>query len=146
MPDVSGEYQGARITKMKLMLCIFFLFLAPAVNAVEIAYSSIHIGIMHPNGVDLVGYSTEKQLNNHWYRFYTFGLPALAATGFSYYDYYQGNGFTHTLGIGIGSVIYGSIAYQHQLNKKQYLKIGVGLTTGIAYSGIYPVFAYENRF
>ena len=115
-------------------------------TAAEGELRSYHIGLLHPNGVDVVGYSVEKRIGDKVYRFYNFGFPSLAAAGLSYYASYQGNGPTGTVGVGVGSVIYASLAYQWRFDDRAYLKLGAGLTAGVAYSGPYPVLAYEHRF
>jgi len=107
---------------------------------------SIHLGFLYPNGVDVAGYSVERQISADVYRFYTFGAPSLAAIGLSYYGDFEGDGFTSTVGIGIGSILYGSVAYQWQADTLHYWKLGAGLTAGVAYSGVYPVLSYEYRF
>lgn len=106
---------------------------------------SVHLGLFHPNGVDVLGYSVEKQFDNNIYTFYTFGFPSLAAIGYSYYKHHEADSFTGTLGVGIGSVFYGSIAYQWITGDSHCLKLGVGWTTGVAYKGVYPVLTYEFR-
>ena len=106
----------------------------------------MHFGLLYPNGVDVVGYSVEKRISANVYRFYTFGIPSLAAVGLSYYGSYGGDGLTSTLGVGIGSVLYGSLAYQWQMDKSRYWKLGAGVTFGVAYGGVYPVLSYEYRF
>jgi hypothetical protein len=107
---------------------------------------SMHLGLLYPNGVDVAGYSVEKRISADLYRFYTFGFPSLAAVGLSYYMNYGGDGLTSTVGVGIGSVLYGSVAYQWQTDKSCYWKLGAGVTAGVAYSGVYPVLSYEYRF
>lgn len=111
---------------------------------------SFHLGLMHPNGVDLAGYSVEKKFSNAFsnniYSFYNFGFPSLAATGFSFYGNRNGNGFTATAGIGIGFVLYGSAAYQCKIEQDQYIKLGAGLGFGVAHSGLLTVISYEYRF
>ena len=107
---------------------------------------SAHFGLFYSNGVDIAGYTVEKRINADVYSFYTFGFPALAALGLSYYRSYEGDGFTSSIGVGIGSVLYGSMAYQWQTDKLHYLKLGAGLTVGVAYGGVYPVLSYEYRF
>lgn len=108
--------------------------------------ASYHIGFLYPNGVDVAGYSVEKQLENHFYRFHTFGYPSFAALGVSYYQRYQDSGFVATFGVGVGSIMYTSAAYQWQLGMQDYLKLGAGFATGVAYTGSYPVLSYEHRF
>jgi hypothetical protein len=112
----------------------------------NVQVKSVHLGLVHPAGVDVLGYSVEKELGNGLYSFYTFGFPALAAMGFSYYEQYGGNGFTATAGVGIGFILYGSAAYQWQIGQRHYLKFGAGLGTGVSYNGAYPVLSYEYRF
>lgn len=147
MPGVISE--KARMVgaaRTIIMTWLLLLMSTMEASAADTRYKSFHFGFMDPNGVDLVGYTVEKPITVNVYRFYTFGIPSLAAIGLSYYDDYHGNGLTSTVGVGIGSVLYGSIAFQLRLAKMQYLKIGAGLTAGIAYSGAYPVLAYEKRF
>jgi hypothetical protein len=107
---------------------------------------SYHLGLMYPNGVDFVGYTVEDKIKNNLYRFYTFGFPSIAAIGVTYCDNHEGNGLAATFGVGIGSVMYGSIAYQLQIKETHFVKLGAGLTTGIVYNGVYPVLSYEHRF
>jgi hypothetical protein len=114
--------------------------------ASEGSAKSFHVGIFHPSGVDLIGFTVENKIANEIYWYYTFGIPSLAAIGACYYSNYPGNSFTSTLGVGIGSLMYGSIAYQIQIIRMHYLKFGAGLTASIVYSGVYPVFSYEYRF
>lgn len=108
--------------------------------------SSVHAGFLYPAGVDVAGYTAEMRLNGRWYWYYTFGLPSLAATGFSCYADYNGNGPVATAGIGIGSVAYASVVYQLRVANNQFLKVGGGYTTGIAYTGLFPALSYEMRF
>ena len=124
-----------------VLLCAF-----TTAAATEVEVRSYHVGLLHPNGVDVAGYSIEKRISDNVYRFYNFGFPSFAAVGMGYYANYQGNGPTGTLGVGIGSVLYASLAYQWRLAGEDYLKLGAGLTAGVAYSGAYPVLAYEHRF
>ncbi|MDD2898043.1 MAG: hypothetical protein PHI31_04955 [Desulfuromonadaceae bacterium] len=108
--------------------------------------SSVHAGFLYPAGVDVAGYTAEVGLSDHWYWYYTFGFPSLAATGFSCYADYDGNGPVATAGVGIGSVAYASVVYQLRVADNQYLKLGGGYTTGVAYTGLYPALSYEMRF
>lgn len=108
--------------------------------------SSFHAGIFHPNGVDLVGYSVERETAEGLHWFYTLGFPSFAAGGLSYYENYRDNGMFATVGIGIGSAAYASLGYQWRLSGKQYLKTGLGFTGGVAYSGLIPVLSYEHRY
>jgi hypothetical protein len=107
--------------------------------------SSLHTGLFHPNGVNAVGYSVEQQTRQGLYWFYTMGFPSLAAIGLSYYDNHGDAGLFATGGIGIGSILYGSLGYQWTLGNRQYIKAGAGLTAGIAYEGPFPVLSYERR-
>ena len=108
--------------------------------------ASVHAGFLYPAGVDVAGYTAEVSLNGRWYWYYTFGFPSLAATGFSCYADYDGNGPVATAGVGVGSVAYASVVYQLRLANDQFLKLGGGYTTGIAYTGLYPALSYEVRF
>lgn len=126
---------------------LFFTLLIMSMGAsADVNHRSVHLGIMHPSGVDVVGYSVESQLTDNIYRFYNFGFPSIAALGLSYCENYSSYGLTGSLGVGIGSVLYGSVAYQFPLAKMQFLKVGIGLTTSIAYSGGHSVLSYEHRF
>jgi len=107
--------------------------------------ASVHAGFLYPNGVDIIGYTVEHNLKNNFHGYYTFGFPSLAAVGVTYYSDYNGNGLTATLGVGIGSVFYTSLAYQLRLTERHYLKLGGGYATGIAYTGLYPSLSYEFR-
>jgi len=107
---------------------------------------SVHLGLVHPAGVDAVGYSVEGKFSNDLYSFYTFGYPALAAMGFTYYEQYGGNGLTATAGVGIGFILYGSVAYQWRIGQQHFFKFGAGLGTGVSYNGAFPVLSYEYRF
>jgi hypothetical protein len=108
--------------------------------------SSAHFGLVHPEGVDVAGYSVERKFDGNVYSFYTFGFPSLAAIGFSYYGQYAGNGLTATAGVGVGFVLYGSVAYQFRAGQNDFIKLGAGWGAGVAYSGGYPVLSYEHRF
>lgn len=134
------------IVSVNALPAIFLFALAVDAYVDDAGTKSFHFGFMHPNGVNLVGYSVEKRVSTGVYAFYTFGFPSLAAAGLSYYAAYEGSGLTGTVGVGIGSVLYGAIAYQIELKKLHYLKIGAGLTTSIVYNGAYPVLSYEKRF
>jgi hypothetical protein len=138
---------------LKLILIIFsvitilaFVHNSYAKSNQKDRISSIHVGFLYHNGVDIVDYSVEHKLKSRLYYFYTFGFPSLAATGISYYRDYHHNGIVGTIGVGIGSVAYSSILYQLQLAAKHYIKMGVGYTAGVAYTGIYPAVSYEMRF
>jgi len=131
---------------VKFVLTLFLFISVVDADAADAGIKSFHYGFMHPSGVDLVGYTVERQVTSDVYGYYTFGFPSLAAAGLAYYSAYEGNGLTGTLGVGIGSVLYGSVAYQIEFNKKHYLKIGIGLTTSVAYNGAFPVVSYENKY
>jgi len=138
---------GRLVSRRGRLHAILVLFFAlTTVAAADDEVRSYHVGVLHPNGVDVAGYSVEKPIGDRLYRFYTFGFPSLAAAGLSYYANYRGNGLTGTVGVGIGSVLYASLAYQWRLEDKAYLKLGAGGTAGVAYSGAYPVLSYERRF
>lgn len=137
------------IRRMTILCSACFLLIIPSyVNALagEGKTESFHLGALYPNGVDVAGYTVEKEISNNAYLFYTFGLPSVAALGISYYNNYNGDGFTGTVGVGIGSAAYGSLAYQWKLKERDFLKLGAGVTAGIAYSGLYPVLSFEHRF
>jgi len=133
---------------VKTITAIYLYLLIPSADASasSLPNKSMHFGLMHPNGVDVVGYSVEKPLTKNVYSFYNFGFPSLAAVGLSYYENYNSNGLTSAIGVGIGSILYASIAYQFAISNMQYIKAGAGLTTSIVYSGPYPVLSYEYRF
>jgi hypothetical protein len=135
-------------TTFKSLPLILFCYAAVAVAEEMDATSvqSFHLGLVHPAGVDVVGYSVEKKFSNGLYSFYTFGFPALAAMGFTYYEQYGGNGLTATAGVGIGFILYGSAAYQWRIGQQHFLKFGAGLGTGVSYNGAFPVLSYEYRF
>jgi hypothetical protein len=142
------------LTFRHFLLWAFLVGAAPANAAGEAAgesapqmeISSVHAGFLYPNGVDVLGYTIEHKINNKFYCYYTFGLPSLAAAGISYYCDYNGNGIAATAGIGIGSVAYGSLVYQIRITDRNFLKLGGGYTTGIAYTGLYPALSYEFRY
>ena len=133
----------------KIRSACIALWLLPGLNVgawADEAVRSVHWGFLYPNGVDLVGYTVERRIDAGLYGFYTFGFPSLAAAGVSYYRDFAGNGFTSTAGIGIGSVLYGSAGYQWRVSERGFVKLGAGLTFGVAYGGVYPVISYERRF
>ncbi len=115
-------------------------------RAEEANTQSYHLGAFHPNGVDLAGYGVESKIQTNFYYFYTFGFPSLAATGIAYYQDHEGNGWAANVGVGIGSVLYGAIDYQWRIKEADFVKVGVGLTASIVYSGFYPVLSYEHSF
>ena len=132
--------------KRSINVFLLLLSLCMEVVADERAVESYHLGFMYPNGVDVVGYTAEQEFSNHLYRFYTFGIPSFAAVGGSYYKNFIGDGLSATFGLGIGSIAYCSVAYQMHLRKTDYIKLGTGFTTGVAYTGAYPALSYEHRF
>jgi hypothetical protein len=117
-------------------------------NAEEDNLRSYHLGIFYPNGADIAGYTVEKHIKNNFYSFYTFGFPAIASIGATYYDKYEDNGLAASFGVGLGylSMIHGSIFYQWKFEKSDYIKLGAGLATTLVYNGAFPVISYEHRF
>jgi hypothetical protein len=107
---------------------------------------SLHLGLFHPNGVDVLGFSVEQQINSNEYWFYNVGIPSFAAVGYSYYQHHAESGFLLTTGVGIGFVLYGSLAYQWLIKPQHLLKLGAVWATGVAYTGALPVVSYEYRF
>ncbi len=125
---------------------LLLLSAAISAQAAQEKVQSFHLGFLYPNGVDVIGYSVEEKMSRHTYRFYTFGIPSFAAIGLSYYDSFEGDGWCATVGVGIGSIMYSSLAYQWRVNNQDYVKLGAGFTTGVAYTGGYPALSYEHRF
>lgn len=140
-----GVYQLLLIILTLLIICTA-VDAALGETAAPERTTSVHAGFLDPNGVDVIGYSAERDLSNNFYHFYTFGFPSLAATGISYYCNYNGNGLAATVGIGIGSVAYTSLVYQLHFAERHVIKLGGGYTTGVAYTGLYPALSYEMRF
>lgn len=134
------------IARLLQNIGILLLLLYGQAHATEEKIRSYHYGFFHPSGMDIIGYSVEKEITDGLYRYYTFGLPSGAAIGINYYANYAGNGLTATAGIGIGILFDAALAYQYYLKKNDYLKIGAGYTHNIGYNGIFPVLAYERRF
>ncbi len=132
-----------RVGKKWLLVWLLLLFSIAQVDAAE---KSFHFGFVHPNGVDLIGYSVETKMDNNLYWYYTFGLPSFAAIGITYYSNHDGNGMTGTLGAGLGILLHASIAYQVNLGNRNFLKLGAGVVSGISYNGTIPVISYEHRF
>ncbi len=111
---------------------------------------SWHAGLFYPQGVDAVGYTVEKGLTEHLYGYYTFGFPALAAAGISYYQSYNGEGWTASAGTGIGFLNQGnfSLAYQWPLatdGDQMFLKMGIGYFGSLIANGPFPVLSIERR-
>ncbi|MDP2760115.1 MAG: hypothetical protein Q8O64_06870 [Sideroxyarcus sp.] len=120
-------------------------------GADETRATSMHLGMLYPNGVDVVGYTIEDKLNDNLYRYYTFGFPALASIGVSYYKNHAGNGLTASMGTGVGFLnqVNGSVAYQWQVQQSKepaFIKLGVGYAASLVFNGVIPVLSYEQRF
>lgn len=132
---------------MQLIIRIAVTTLLPNLGVAMESQSiqSLHLGFLHPNGVDVVGLSTEKKISGRLYQFYNFGIPSFAALGINYYGTYTGNGLNATAGVGLGSIAYSSATYQWRVGKFNYVKFGIGYTTGIDYNGLFPALAYEHR-
>lgn len=107
---------------------------------------SFHGGFLHPAGVDVLGYTVEHRWREGVYPYYTFGLPSFAAAGLAFYAEHDRPGPVVTVGVGLGSIAYASVAYQWRLRERLFLKVGGGYTTGIAYSGLFPVASVEKRY
>lgn len=107
---------------------------------------SFHGGFLHPAGVDVLGYTVEHRWREGVYPYYTFGVPSFAAAGLAFYAKHDRSGPVVTVGVGLGSIAYGSAAYQWRLRERLFLKVGGGYTTGIAYSGLFPVASVEKRY
>jgi hypothetical protein len=86
--------------------------------------SSFHAGLFRPDGVDLIGYSVEERTHQGMYWYYAPGFPPSAAIGLSYHGDYRASGPFITGGIGIGSILYGSLGYQWPLGDNQYIRAG----------------------
>jgi hypothetical protein len=127
------------------LILICYAGYAAAEDSHGVSVRSAHIGFLHPEGVDVAGYSMEEEFADEIYFFVTFGYPALAATGLTYYEQYGGNGLTATAGVGLGFVLYTSLGYQWQIGQQHFLKAGAGWAAGIAYEGAFPVLSYEYR-
>lgn len=114
--------------------------------------SSLHIGAFHPSGADIVGYSSEQQIGEHWFRYYAFGFPALAAIGINYYEHYSDNGLTASFGTGLGYFNQAnlSISYQWKLQRHganaYFVKIGLGYEESLVANGVFPVLSLEQRW
>ncbi|MDO8312969.1 MAG: hypothetical protein Q7T25_13630 [Sideroxyarcus sp.] len=111
---------------------------------------SMHAGIFYPNGVDIVGYTIEDKLSDNLYRYYTFGFPALASIGISYYKNYAGDGLTASIGTGIGFLnqVNVSVAYQWQIRQNKepaFVKLGLGYAESLVAHGAFPVLSFEQR-
>jgi len=125
-------------------------------GAADEAVRSFHVGVWHPNGIDLIGYSVERRMNKKLYWYYTIGLPSVLAIGITHYSNRGGNGLAATLGAGLGYSLYAAMAYQVKLGNKNFLKLGAASTIATYYPfapseeshyvQIHPVIAYEYRF
>lgn len=111
---------------------------------------SQHIGVLYPNGVDIVGYTVEHRSGDHLYSYYTFGFPALAAVGISYYQAHDSQGWTASAGTGIGFLnqVNFSVAYQWPMTSGKtpaFLKLGAGRFGSLVGKGAFPVLSLEWR-
>ena len=127
------------------LILLTILFCSQAIASDE-ETASYHFGFIHPNGLDMAGYSVEKKISEHTYKFYTFGIPSFAAIGVSYYHNYSDNGMTATASLGLGTLFSASVAYQFKVDRNIYFKLGASYTSNIAYNGFFPVLSYEQRF
>jgi hypothetical protein len=136
------------ISKQVSICCVLALVPFACAGAGEENMRSYHLGLLYPNGADIAGYTVEDKIKGNIYRFYTFGFPAIASIGVTYYENYEGNGLATSVGVGLGflSMIHGSIAYQWKIEEADYVKLGVGLATTLVYNGAFPVLSYEHRF
>ena len=138
------------------LACLLLVFSIAHASAADEAVRSFHVGVWHPNGIDLIGYSVERHMDNELYWYYTIGVPSVLAIGITHYSNRDGNGLTGTLGAGLGYSLYAAIAYQVKLGNKNFLKLGVASTLATYYPfapseesyyvGITGVIAYEYRF
>jgi hypothetical protein len=136
-------------SKISLLLCAVLIGVPASTYGESFSQdriTSVHGGFLYPNGVDVAGYTVEHTISHGFYKYYTFGIPSFAAAGISYNKNYKKNGVVATVGVGIGSAGYASIVYQRLFHEKHIIKLGVGYTTGVAYTGVYPAISYEYRF
>ncbi|NND71439.1 MAG: hypothetical protein HKN43_07660 [Rhodothermales bacterium] len=139
-----------------LLTCSLLVFAIADASASGDAVSSFHVGVLHPNGMDFLGYSVEKHMDNRLYWYYTIGVPSFLAIGITHYNNRDGNGLTATFGAGLGYTFYAAIAYQVKLGKKHFLKLGAAGTIATYYpfapieKSYYVertgIIAYEYRF
>ncbi len=139
-----------------LLASLLLVFSIAHAGASDGAVRSIHAGVLHPNGIDLFGYSVERHMDNKLYWYYTIGVPSVLAIGITHYSNRDGNGLTATLGAGLGYSLYVAIAYQVKLGNKNFLKLGAASTLATYYPfapsevsyyvETHPVIAYEYRF
>ena len=135
---------------------LLLVFSITHAGAADEAVRSFHVGVLHPNGIDLLGYSVERHMDNKLYWYYTIGVPSVLAIGITHYSNHDGNGLTATLGAGLGYSLYAAIAYQLKLGNKNFLKLGAASTFATYYPfapsevsyyvETHPVIAYEYRF
>ena len=64
-----------------LFMCMALIFSIAQAGAADKAVNSFNFGVLHPNGVNLFGYSVETRMDRNPYWFYTFGSPTVAAIG-----------------------------------------------------------------
>lgn len=139
-----------------LLTCLLLVFSIVQPSAADEAVRSFHVGVFHPNGIDLLGYSVERHMDNRLYWYYTIGVPSFLAIGITHYNKRDGNGLTATLGAGLGYTLYAAIAYQVKLGSKHFLKLGAASTVATYYpfapseESYYVkttgIIAYEYRF
>ncbi len=138
------------------LLSVMLFFSCIQASVADDSEHSIHLGILHPSGMDLFGYSVERHMNDKLYWYYTIGVPSVLAIGIIHYNNRDGNGLTTTLGIGLGFSLYASITYQLKLGNQNFLKLGTSIlvATYYPYAPIeetyyvitQPIIAYEYRF
>jgi hypothetical protein len=138
---------GSVVRRFSFCTLLAFLPFACA-KAEQDQMSSYHVGIFYPNGADIVGYTVEKNITDKFYSFYTFGFPAIASIGATYYEKNTGDGFVTSAGIGLGylSMFHASISYQWKIETSDYFKLGAGVAATLVYNGAFPVISYEHRF
>ena len=120
---------------------VFCLSIAQA-GAAAASEKSFHLGVVHPSGANLIGYSVERQMDDKLYWYYTIGVPSILAVGITHYSNRDGNGLTATLGGGLGYSLYASIAYQMKLGNNNFLKLG----TGLALATYYPYVSSDESY
>lgn len=142
-----------------LLMGLLLILPCTQVVAAEDSVKTFHFGFLHPNGIDLIGYSVETPMDNKLYWYYTIGLPSILAAGFTRYSNRDGNGMTTTVGVGLFVLAYASVGYQFKLSNKSFLKLGAGIAVEYLGSqsdddsddeklGVYPapILSYEYRF
>lgn len=128
--------------------CVLAFMPFVCVNADELNTRSYHLGLLYPNGADIAGYTVESNVLGNVFYFYTFGFPAVASAGLSYYTNHEGNGLVASFGVGLGylSMTHQTIFYQWKIMETDYLKLGAGYSSTLVYNGAFPVMSYEHRF